>query len=124
MDRLIRALLILVALSLPACALIYTEVGQSLPDTEGLEVGVTTQSEALSRLGPPRLVQKQFDGELHTWRTLRGRRRSIALLPVLVRIFYWEDSRLLRDDLALLFDQQGVLRAMGERIETEVEASD
>ena len=118
MDRLIRALLIPLLLCLPACALTYTEVGRSLPDAQDLEVGVTTRSEALTTLGPPHLIRRQFDGELHTWRTLRGRERSITLLPILVRIFFWEDSRLLRDDLTLLFDHAGVLRAIGERIET------
>jgi len=106
---------------LPACAIVRTEVGAELPEIDALEVGVTTREQALSRLGPPHIVRQQFDGELYTWRALRGLNRSITILPIFVRAFYWEDSRLLRDDITLLFDEQGVLRAIGQRLETAEE---
>jgi hypothetical protein len=106
------------------CAIVHTEVGTAVPPIDGLEVGVTTREQALDRLGPPRLVRAQLDGELYTWRTLRGRRRSLTVLPVFVRLFYWESSRLLRDDVTLLFDDQGVLAAIGRRLETAEAESD
>ena len=65
-------------LLLPACAFTSTEIGGPLPAAEGLVVGRTTKPEALTALGPPRLVQRQFDGDLYTWRRVRTRSRSIA----------------------------------------------
>lgn len=113
-----RAALPICALLLCACAIVRTEVGAGVPAIDGLEVGVTTREQVLERLGPPRLVRRQFDGELYTWRALRGHSRSVTILPVLVRVFYWEDARVLRDDVTLLFDESGVLRAVGQRLET------
>jgi hypothetical protein len=112
------AALALALVLLPGCAIVRTEIGAPVPDIYGLEVGVTTREQALARLGPPRLVRRQFDGELYTWRALRGHLRSVTILPILVRLFYWEDSSLLRDDVTLLFDERGVLRAVGRRLET------
>ncbi len=114
--RLAAALLCLALL--PACAIVRIQVGTQVPGIEGLEVGVTTREQALAQLGPPRLVRRQFDGELYTWRTLRGRSRSIAILPIFVRLFFWEDARMLRDDVTLLFNREGVLLAVGRRLET------
>jgi outer membrane protein assembly factor BamE (lipoprotein component of BamABCDE complex) len=105
-------------LLLPACAIVHSEIGTAVPEVDGLQVGVTTREQALAALGPPRLVRRQFDGELYTWRTLRGDSRSITVLPVFVRLFYWQDARLLRDDVTLMFDEGGVLRAVGRRLET------
>ena len=118
-----RAAALLCLVLLPACAIVRTEVGTRVPGIDGLEVGVTTREQVLAQLGPPRLVRRQFDGELYTWRTWRGRSRSITILPIFVRLFFWEDARLLRDDVTLLFDGEGVLRAVGRRLETaEAEA--
>lgn len=114
-----RVAVALLATTLTACALTYTRVGAEVPDGDGLEVGRTTREQALAQLGPPRLVRRQFDGELYVWRRQRGQSRSITILPIFVRAFHWEDSRLLRDELVLLFDPDGVLRAVGHRAETQ-----
>ena len=75
MDRVDRLIALLLACVLGGCALTYTEVGQDVPLTDDLEVGVTTQEEVLALLGPPRVTSRQFDGTLYTWRHLEGRRR-------------------------------------------------
>ena len=85
------ATLALVAL-LPGCSLVYTEVGVPVPGSDGLEIGRTTKVEVLESLGPPRLVRRQFDGELYTWRRTKSRRRSLTLLPIYVRAFHYSDA--------------------------------
>ena len=72
-------------------------------------------------MGPPRVVRRQFGGELYTWRMQRRASRSITILPIFVRLFSWHDSRLLQDDVTLLFDDDGLLLAVGRRLETEEE---
>jgi hypothetical protein len=110
---------------LAACTLTYTRVGNEVPDTEGLEIGVSQREDVLERLGAPLYVRRQFDGELYVWRRLQGRSRSVRILPIFLQLFFWEDSRLLRDDVALLFDRDGTLQGIGRRIETdEVESRD
>jgi len=118
MDRVDRLIALLLACVVGGCALTYTEVGQDVPVTDGLEVGVTTEEEVLSRMGPPRVISRQFDGVLYTWRHLKGRRRSLTLLPIFVQIFHWEVGQLLRDDVSLLLGNDGILRAIGSRLET------
>ncbi len=119
MARVRRLAVVLLAAALGGCALSYTRVGADVPDGSDLEVGWTTREQALTQLGPPRIVQRQYDGELYVWRHVRGQSRSITILPIFVRAFHWEDSRLLRDDLALFFGPDGVLRAVGQRSETD-----
>ena len=109
----------LLALVLSGCTLTYTRVGEEIPETHGLEIGITTREAALAQLGAPLYTRRQFDGELYVWRRERGRSRSITVLPVFVRLFSWEDTQLLRDEVALLFDREGILRGIGRRIETE-----
>jgi hypothetical protein len=109
----------LLVLGLAACTLTYTRVGDEIPETEDLEIGVTSREDALARLGAPLYVRRQFDGELYVWRRLRGRSRSVKILPIFVQVFFWEDTRLLRDDVALLFDPDGILQGVGRRIETD-----
>lgn len=125
MGRVSRLAAALLALGLAACTLTYTRVGNEIPETEGLEIGVSRREDVLERLGAPAYVRRQFDGELYVWRRLRGRTRSLQILPIFVQIFFWEDERLLRDDVALLFDSEGFLQGIGRRIETEtVESRD
>jgi hypothetical protein len=114
----LAGLLLVAALGLPGCALVYTEVGVPVPEADGLEVGRTTKPEALALLGPPRLVQRQFDGDLYTWRRVKGTSRSLKLFPVYLDLFFYANTRSLRDDFSLLFDRDGVLRGMGVRLET------
>jgi hypothetical protein len=118
MDRVDRLIALLLACVVGGCSLTYTEVGRDVPVTDGLEVGVTTEEEVLARLGPPRVISRQFDGVLYTWRHLKGRRRSLTLLPIFVQIFHWEVGQLLRDDVSLLLGNDGILRAIGIRLET------
>ncbi len=40
------------------------------------------------------------------------------MLPIFVRLFFWEETRLFRDEVALLFDREGILRGIGRRLET------
>ncbi|NNL64944.1 MAG: hypothetical protein HKP30_01750 [Myxococcales bacterium] len=110
-----------IGLLLSGCAISYTEVGGPVPTPDGLEVGVTTKAEALARLGPPRIVRRQFDGDLYSWRRTQARRRSLTLLPVYVRAFFYSSGESRRDDLSLLFDASGVLRGVGLRLETSAE---
>ncbi len=114
-----RLAAVAVAALLSGCSLVYTEVGVPVPAGDGLEVGRTTKAEALEALGPPRLVRRQFDGELYTWRRTKSRRRSLTLIPIYVRAFHYSDAESQRDDLSLLFDRDGVLRGIGRRLETE-----
>ncbi len=109
---------VLLALALAACSFTYTRVGDEIPETAGLEIGATTREDALERLGAPLFTRHQFDGELYVWRRERGRARSIAVLPIFVRLFFWEETQLFRDEVALLFDREGILRGIGRRLET------
>jgi len=115
--------LVLLAVALSGCALTNTEVGGRLPSADNLVVGTTTRAEALSTLGPPRLVQRQFDGDLYTWRHTRTLTRSITILPIYVKAFYYSTGESRRDALSLYFDREGILRGIGERREIE-EAGD
>ena len=115
-----KRLATLIALGLfSGCSLTYTEIGTAVPGPEGLEIGRTTKANALELLGPPRLVRRQFDGELYTWRRTKRHRRSLTILPIFVRAFHYSHGESRRDDLSLLFDPDGVLRGVGHRLETE-----
>ena len=114
-----RALaLVFVAWLCSGCALTYFEVGVPVPDPAGLEIGRTTVTEVLELYGPPRLIRRQFDGELYSWRRLKGAQRSLTLLPAYVRAFHYSRAESLRDDLSLLFDREGVLQGIGLRLES------
>jgi outer membrane protein assembly factor BamE (lipoprotein component of BamABCDE complex) len=116
----VRRIASLIALALlSGCTLTYTEVGTPVPDTQGLEIGRSTKPEVLAALGSPRLVRRQFDGDLYTWRRTKSRRRSLTILPAYVRAFFYADGESRRDELSLLFDREGVLRGIGRRLETE-----
>ena len=104
---------------LSGCSLTYAEIGIPVPEADGLEIGRSTKPDVLEALGPPRLVRRQFDGELYTWRRTKGRRRSLAILPVFVKAFSFTEGESRRDELSLLFDREGVLRGVGRRLETE-----
>lgn len=114
-----RVPLALALLLLTGCAMSFREVGVAVPETEGFEVGRTTKAEVLRAIGPPRIVLRQFDGDLYTWRRTKRSRRSLTLMPVYVQAFYYSDTRLRRDDLSMLFDAEGILRGIGLRRETE-----
>jgi hypothetical protein len=116
----VKRLAWIVALGLlSGCTLSYTEIGIPVPEADEFEIGRSTKPQVLEALGPPRLVRRQFDGELYTWRRTKGRQRSISILPVFVKAFFYSDGESRRDDLSLLFDREGVLRGIGRRLETE-----
>lgn len=115
--------LLLALALLSGCSLTYTEVGVRVPDPDGLVIGLSTKPQVLEALGPPRLVRRQFDGELYTWRRTKTRRRSLKILPIYVRAFFYADGESRRDELSLLFDREGVLRGIGRRLETEESGS-
>ena len=104
---------------LSGCSFTYTEIGIPVPEADGLEIGRSTKPDVLEALGPPRLVRRQFDGELYTWRRTKSRQRSITILPIYVKAFFFSDGESRRDELSLLFDREGVLRGIGRRLETE-----
>jgi hypothetical protein len=104
---------------LSGCSVTYTEIGIPVPETEGLEIGRSTKPEVLQALGPPRLVRRQFDGELYTWRRTKDRERSLVVFPFFVKAFSFTEGESRRDELSLLFDREGVLRGIGRRLETE-----
>ncbi len=113
----VASLLLLGLLS--GCSLAYVEVGVPVPEATGLEIGRSTKTDVLEALGPPRLVRRQFDGDLYTWRRTKKRKRSLTIFPYAVKAFSYSDSDSRRDDLSLLFDREGILRGIGRRLETE-----
>ncbi len=115
----LRLLLLTVLFTSFGCAFTTTEVGRPVAGTDGLVVGRTTKAEALARLGAPTLVQRQFDGDLYTWRRTLSRRSSITILPVYVKAFYYSSGESRRDALSLFFDADGVLQGVGLRRESE-----
>ena len=105
--------LVLMALLLSACTLITREEGRPVPsDLSALQTGVTTKVEALALLGAPETVERQFDGDLLTWRWRLARSRSLLIVPIfsLVRL---EDGQDGEDRLSLLFDEAGLLAGLG-----------
>ena len=98
-------------------ALAASELLLPVPPTEGLNIGRTTKAQALALLGPPRIIHRQFDGDLYVWRRTKSRKRSLTLLPVYVRAFHYSNGVSKRDDLSLLFDREGVLQGVGLRLE-------
>lgn len=104
---------------LSGCAFTNSEIGVPLPSAAGLVVGTTTKPEALAALGPPRLVRRQFDGDLYTWRQTKSRTRSITLFPMYVKAFFYSSGESRRDDLSLFFDREGILRGVGLRRESD-----
>ena len=108
----------LLAGMLSGCAFTFTEVGTSVPEPDELEIGLSTKAEALATLGPPVLVRRQFDGDLYTWRRTKSRLRSLTVLPVYVKAFYYSHHESRRDDLSLLFGHGGVLGGIGLLRET------
>ena len=118
-----RIALAIALVLLTGCSFAYTEIGIRVPEAEGLEIGRSTKPDVLAALGPPRLVRRQFDGELYTWRRTKDRRRSLTILPIYVKAFSYSDGESRRDELSLLFDREGVLRGIGRRLETEEQGS-
>ena len=106
------ALLVLLLL-LDGCTLIRREDGRPVPtELSALRPGLTTKAEAMALLGAPETIQRQFDGDLLTWRWRLARSRSLHLVPVL-SVLSLEDGQDGEDRLSLLFDRGGVLLGQG-----------
>ena len=106
------------------CTWSHTEIGDPVPETHALETGVTSKAEVLRLLGPPQIVRRQFDGELLTWRHVESTRRALSILPIALPLLSLSNTELRRDDVTLLFDQEGTLQAIGVRIETAEEKNE
>jgi hypothetical protein len=109
------ALLALLAASLallPGCYITDTLEGRPLPDTSALQVGLTTKAQALSLLGPPLSVRRQFDGDLLSWRRTASHSETLRLVPLLP-LYEHTEGHADADILTLLFDRQGVLAGAG-----------
>lgn len=107
------AALLLLLLLLDACTLVRREDGRPVStELEALRPGVTTKAQALALLGAPETIQRQFDGDLLTWRWRLARSRSLLLVPVLTLV-QLQDGQDGEDRLTLLFDEDGVLRGQG-----------
>ena len=102
--------LVFVAWLCSGCALTYFEVGVPVPDPAGLEIGRTTVTEVLELYGPPRLIRRQFDGELYSWRnTPQGRLAEIIVLDQFSRNNYRDTPMSFASDtLALVLAQEAI----------------
>jgi len=99
----------LVLLVLSGCAIRTFSAGPRLPDAlPEFVIGRTTKAEALALLGPPQVVRRQFDGDLHVWRRTESRTTSLLLVPF-VPLYRRTEGDARNDMIALLFDPQGVL---------------
>ena len=106
------ALLAAVLPPLTGCYITDTLEGRPLPDTSALQVGSTTKAQALSLLGPPLSVRRQFDGDLLIWRRTASSVETLRLVPLLP-LYEHTEGHADADILTLLFDRQGVLAGAG-----------
>lgn len=101
------------ALLTVGCSISHREVGRPLPaDLDALAVGQTTKGEALQLLGAPNSIRRQFDGDLLFWIRTENDGSSLLLFPLL-NLYFQSNSESRADRLALLFDHDGVLAAVG-----------
>jgi len=107
------ALALLLALTAPACSIQHVTSGPALPAADGLRPGHTTKAEALEQLGAPNVVRRQHDGDLFVWRRTDSYTTLLRLVPYLV-LYERTRGALDLDQLALLFDHDGVLAGVGE----------
>jgi|GEM_PF-2339771 len=104
----------LLALSCPGCTITHSEVGRPLTtELQSLVVGQTTKGDAFQLLGAPHSIRRQFDGDLLLWMRWEADGDSLLLLPV-VNIYFQSHDESRADRLALLFDERGLLSAIGE----------
>lgn len=109
--RAAAGLLLLAALA--ACTIVHETVGAAVPtDLSALRPGETTKAQALSLLGAPDSVLRQFDGELYTWLQSDNWSERLLLVPLLP-LYSRTRGAARTDRLALLFDHRGVLAAVG-----------
>lgn len=81
-----------------------------------LSLGTSTKADVLRELGAPDAVQRQWDGDLFSYRYQAEdlERLDIAWpYGVDVDVFSWYDIDERHDHLLVFFDREGVVRALG-----------
>lgn len=112
--RAAMAAAVLLTLACTGCTITHSEVGRPLTtELQSLVVGQTTKGDAFQLLGAPHSIRRQFDGDLLLWMRWEADGDSLLLLP-LVNIYFQSHDESRADRLALLFDQNGLLSAIGE----------
>ena len=107
--RLLIPLLLLAA----SCTVAHETIGRPIPDSvDALRVGHTTKADALSMLGPPVSVRRQFDGDLLFYRHDVVESWGLLLVPLIPLYSHWRGAAN-SDIIALLFDRDGVLTGVG-----------
>jgi len=93
---------------------------RALPSTaRSSSVQAHDQARGAGGPGPAAPGATTVRGALYTWRQTWTRTRSITILPLYVKAFFYSSGESRRDDLSLFFDREGILRGMGLRRETE-----
>ncbi|MHC4846041.1 MAG: hypothetical protein ACYTCU_07750, partial [Planctomycetota bacterium] len=96
-----------------SCTVAHQTIGRPIPaSADSLRVGHTTKAEALSLLGPPVSVRRQFDGDLLFYRRDVVESWGILLVPLIPLYSHWQGAAN-SDILALLFNRDGVLSGIG-----------
>lgn len=107
------AAVLLLLVSAPGCYISHRNDGPPLrPDLAQFQVGVTTKAEVLARLGAPREVRRQFDGDLFVYRTRETDSSTLLLIPFFP-LWSRTDGETREDIVTLLFDHDGRLAGSG-----------
>jgi len=91
------------------------------PDTR-IVIGSTTKSDILGIYGPPRSVQRQYDGDLFIYSYFRKNSSTLNIEEPVVTdltIFTYTRVQQKKDSLVILFDKDGVVKNYGFYRETE-----
>jgi hypothetical protein len=116
-DRAFRLLLALLCLGLGACSIGRDYVGNSLrADPKVLQPGKTTLAEVLELFGAPDRIQRRHDGDVLTYRFVRGNTSELELEePVVTGItfFVYTKRQLKANQLTLFFDDADTLVTFG-----------
>jgi len=108
-----RVLIPLLLLLAVGCTVAHETSGRPIPASlDALQVGYTTKAEALSMLGPPVSVRRQFDGDLFFYKRDVVESWGILFVPLLPLYFHWEGAAN-SDIMTLLFNHDGVLAGLG-----------
>jgi outer membrane protein assembly factor BamE (lipoprotein component of BamABCDE complex) len=113
MRRVTALCLLALMFATTACTISHRSSGRELPDSiEQLSIGSTTKAQALTLLGPPVSVRRQFDGDLFFYRRDVINSWQLLLFPLAPLYAHWEGEAN-SDIMALLFDHRGVLAGVG-----------
>ncbi|MEM7410135.1 MAG: hypothetical protein AAF430_07880 [Myxococcota bacterium] len=114
----------LLCLSLCACTIGRDYIGNELRAVPGevLKPGATTLGEVLQTFGAPDRIQRRRNGEILTYRFVRGNESTLTLEePVItgVTFFIYTKKQVKANRLTLFFDDAGVLETFGYTTGTE-----